>query len=258
MIIMRILPAVLKELSKHVPAVLFKTVEWSELRSEIPKISQRMLKKEGYESLLNKHQQELKVFNVELTRETLSKTSIKKNSWAGEQILTLYFAQIFSPHGLFLDLRSHHFNTDLNRFKWHPSSLWTIFDESFRQGLLDVYEGFYLCRDELYYSGLEKIGLLTKNCSIEDKKILGDLFKAQFGNALHEKMAFDLEHFKSSIIKMSDFMLSRKIKISKDFLYLGIYLVTMYSSLEEIDKELPVKEIYLKVKEHFSLQRSHE
>lgn len=253
MIILRILPAVLKELSKHVPAVLFQTVEWSELSSEIPKISQRMLKKEGYESLLNKHQQELKNFHIELTQESLPKTKIKKNSWAGEQILTLYFSQIFSPHGLFLDLRSHHFSADLVHFKWNPSSLWTIFDETFREGLLEVYEGFYLRNDNLYYSGLEKIGLLKKDFDLDDKKILGDLFKAQFGNALNHKMAFDLEHFKSSIIKMSDFMLSRKIKISKDFLYLGIYLVTMYSSLEEIEEELPVKEIYLKVKEHFSL-----
>jgi hypothetical protein len=118
-------------------------------------------------------------------------------------------------------------------------------------GLLKVYEGFYLENDELYYSGLEAIGLLKKDFSLSDKKQLGDLFRAQFGSALTEEMKFGLEQFKNSIIKMSDFLLSRKVNISKDFLYLGIYLVTMYSMLEEMGERYPVKQIYLDVRGRF-------
>jgi len=64
-------------------------------------------------------------------------------------------------------------------------------------------------------------------------------------------MKFGLEQFKNSIIKMSDFLLSRKVNISKDFLYLGIYLVTMYSMLEEMGEKYPVKQIYLDVRGRF-------
>lgn len=251
MILMRILPGVLKELSKHVPAVLFETVEWSELMSEIPKISRRIIQREGHDELFEQHKALLDPYHINVTASAIKPHSLKGDKAAGEKILTLYFAQLFSPHGIFLDIRSHHFESSNGELKWSPSGLWTNFDESFRQGLLKVYEGFYLENDELYYLGLEEIGLLKKDFSKEDKEILGNLFRAQFGKALNEEMKFELEHFRNSIIKMSDFMLSKKVKISKDFLYLGIYLVTLYSTLEETESKLPVKQIYLDVRGRF-------
>ena len=252
MILMRILPGVLKELSKHVPTVLFQTVEWSELAHELPKISRRMIQKEGYEDLYTANKTLLHPYNIMLTDLPLTQTKLNSDKWVGEKILTLYFTQLFSSDGLFLDLRSNHFDNQYPELRWHPTSLWTQFDEKFRRGLLDVYEGFYLENDDLYYEGLEKIGLLKTDFSPEDKKQLGDLFRDQFGKALDEDMQFDLEHFKTSIIRMSDFMLKRKVHISKDFLYLGIYLVTMYSTLEETQAKLPVKQIYLEVRGRFT------
>jgi hypothetical protein len=251
MLLMKILPAVLKELSKHVPTVLFQTVEWSELASELPKISRRIIQKEGYDDLFHLQKTLLDSYNIVLTNEALNQHSLSQAKWIGEKILTLYFVQLFSPHGLFLDLRSNHFaNTD-DALIWHPSPFWTKFEEGFRIGLLKVYDGFYLENDELYYKGLEEIGLVKKDFSFEEKKELGDLFRRHFGGALHEEMSFNLENFKNSIIGMSDFMLSKKVNISKDFLYLGIYLVTMYAVLEEQNDKYPVKEIYLRVRDRF-------
>lgn len=252
MILMRILPGVLKELSKNVPAVLFQTVEWSELASELPKISRRMLSKEGYDDLYQAQKLLLDPYDVVLTNEDLSQRPVVKNKWFGEKLLTLYFAQLYSGDGLFLDLRSNHFTDEGTSLKWHPTGFWTKFDEDFREGLLKVYEGFYLENDELYYSGLEEIGLLKKEFQETDKKILGDLFREQFGGAQDEEMKFELEHFKTSIIRMSDFMLKKKVRISKDFLYLGIYLVTLYSSLETTQEKLPVKAIFLNVRGRFN------
>lgn len=252
MILMRILPGVLKELLKHVPTVLFQTVEWGELASEIPKISRRMIQKEGYHDLFELQKQLLAPYQIALTDEKLVPQSFQDKKWTGEKILTLYFTQIFSSEGLFLDLRSTHFQSEENLLKMHPNGLWTQFDEKFRHGLLKVYEGFYLENDSLYYQGMEDIGLLDPNFDVEDKKELGDLFRKQFGNALHEEMKFELEHLRNSMVSMSHFMLNKKIKISKDFLYLGIYLVTMYSVLEELGEKYPVKEIYLDVRGRFS------
>jgi hypothetical protein len=251
MILMRILPSVLKELSRHVPTVLFQTVEWSDLASELPKISKRMLQKEGFEELYHSNKEILHAYSIQLTTHAHDHREFSNKKWVGEKILTLYFVQLFSKNGLFLDLRSSHFSEKDSHLVWSPSNFWTKFDENFRMGLLKVYEGFYLENDELYYSGLEAIGLLKKDFSISDKKQLGDLFRAQFGSALTEEMSFNLENFKNSIIKMSDFLLSRKVNISKDFLYLGIYLVTMYSILEEMGERYPVKKIYLDVRGRF-------
>lgn len=246
---MRILPGFLKELSKHIPAVLFETVEWSELASEIPKISRRIIQKDGYEELFNSYKNQLLVEKI-CVREMLS-GDLELSHAMGERILTLYFAQVYSDQGVFLDLRSSHFASDDQFLEWHPNGLWVKFDPSFLKGLREVYEGFYLENEELYYKGLLEIGLLREDFSIDDKKILADIFKKQFGNSLHEDIKFEMDHLNQSMIKMSEFMLNKKLKISKDFLYLGIYLVTMYSTLEKINAKLPVKAIYLKSRDRF-------
>ncbi|WP_408097208.1 hypothetical protein ACJVC5_19415 [Peredibacter sp. HCB2-198] len=238
----------MKELAKHVPTVLFQTVEWNELAHELPKISRRIIQKEGYTELLAKQKELLAPLGIYLKEEPISGT-LTMNKASGEKLLTLYFAQLFSKDGFFLDIRSNHFKSDEDKLIWHPSPLWTKFDERFRQGVLKVYDGFYTDKNDVYFEGLEMIGLIQPDWSDEDKNKLAELFRSQFGSALTEEMYFDLDHFKTSIIKLSDFMLKKKVKIPKDFLYLGIYLVTLYSSLEETHAKLPVRDIYLKVRE---------
>src|SRR5690606_30704176 len=149
MILMRILPGILKELSKHVPTVLFQTVEWSELASELPKITRRMLHKEGYTELFMNQKEFLAPLDIQLVHAPLTDNCVD-----GHKLLELFFAQLLSPHGLFLDIRSHHFKHEGDNFYWHPSNFWTKFDESFRLALLDVYEGFYLEIESKYLSGL--------------------------------------------------------------------------------------------------------
>jgi hypothetical protein len=252
MILMRILPGVLKELSKHVPTVLFQTVEWGELASELPKISRRIIQKDHFQELFSHQKDLLASFNIMLSDKASSSNSIFSDKWSGEKILTLYYAQLFSSKGLYLDLRSNHFKSAQPEFIFNPSGFWTHFDEDFRLGLLKVYEGFYLENEAIYYQGLEDIGLLQKNWPEVDRAELAEIFSAQFGDARTTEISFNLEHFQASIIKLSHFLLKKKVKISKDFLYLGIYLVTMYSSLEETKSKLPVKEIYLEVRKKFS------
>ncbi len=251
MILMRILPGVLKELAKHVPAVLFETVEWTELAGEIPKLSRRMIQKEGYKELFDANQELLDSFGVNLIPEALPVASMTDHKLCGERLLTIYFVQLFSTNGVFLDLRYTHFHDKDGTLDWNPSGLWTKLEENFRQGLLKVYEGFYLEKDEIYYRGLEEIGLLRSDFSREDKQQLGELFRAQFGGALNQEMSFDLAHLRNSIIGLSNFMLEKKVSISKDFLYLGIYLVTLYSTLERLGNKYPVKKIYLEVRNCF-------
>jgi hypothetical protein len=66
------------------------------------------------------------------------------------------------------------------------------------------------------------------------------------------EMTFDLETFKASFIKVADFMLEKKVKISTDFIYLGIALITIYSSLEKSHAKMNVKKIYLNVKDQLN------
>jgi hypothetical protein len=250
MILMRILPGVLKELVRHVPTVLFEAVDWSVLAQEIPKLSRRMIQKEGYSELFIQQQQFLRPFDIELTSATSNDFSIIHNKAAAEKILTLYFTQLFSPHGLFLDLRSNHFEMNASTLLWHPSSLWTKFSDTFFQGLSEIYDGFYLQNDELFDRGLINIGLCSSDWPASDREELNQLFKGHFGPSVNQEMIFDLENFKSSLIKITHFLLEKKVRMSTDFLYLGIYLITMYSSLEESRVRLNVKDIYLNVRKN--------
>jgi hypothetical protein len=254
MIFMRILPGVLKELMKHVPTVLFQTVEWSDLASEFPKISRRVLTKEGYGSLFAEQMKFLRPLEIELTTEPLKSIPVQSshNKWAAQKWLQLFFAQLHSPHGLFLDLRTQNFAIDYPTMKWHPTGLWVKFSEDFRLGLSDVYDGFYNENPELFRKGLSRIGLLSFEWPDEDQSKLCELFKAQFGSSHDFVMGFDLDEFQKAMMMMANFLLKKKVKITKDFLYLGINLVTLYSTLEETQEKLPVKKIYLQMREQFS------
>jgi hypothetical protein len=243
MIFMRILPGVLKELMKHVPTVLFQTVEWSEIMSEIPVISRRMLQKEGYATLADQQKELLKDLPLCVRHENVNGPKLKAGD--GRTILSLYFRQLFSPHGVFLDLRSLHFDHETDVLLWNPGSLWTKFSPEFSAGLIEVYNGFYLGNDEEYRSGLKQIGLLDPSWPPEDQAKIMEIFRTHFGAAQTGNVHFKLENLRSGIVSMAQFLLERKTRIKKDFLYLGIYLVTMYGTLEETGEALPVKDIYL-------------
>ena len=235
MIFMRILPGVLKELLKHVPTVLFEAVEWNVLASELPKLSRRIIQKEGYNELFELQSAFLSPFKVNLVDKVDKHHDLKDKKQAAEKILGLYFAQLFSPHGLFLDLSPSHFNLQKEEFNFNPSGVWTKFNPTFSQGLKEIYDGFYYEDENIFHQGLLKSGLTSDKWPEADREKLAE-------------MSFELKGFKESFLKVADFMLEKKVNISTDFLYLGIALVTMYSSLEMIGAKVNVKQVYLNVK----------
>ena len=251
MIFMRILPGVLKELVKHVPTILFEAVEWSSIMSEIPLITRRMLQHEGYAELADHQKEILKDLPLCVRHENVQGPQLKPGD--GRIILSLYFRQIFSPHGVFLDLRSQYFNHETDVLLWHPGALWTRFSPEFREGLAAVYDGFYEENDVLYRDGLAKLGLLNPDWPEADQEKIMQIFRTHFGAARSDSIVFKLEHLRDGMVSMSQFLLEKKAKITTDFLYLGIYLVTLYGTLEETGEALPVKEIYLENRSHTGL-----
>lgn len=246
---MRILPSVLKELVKHVPTVLFHLVDWGELMGEIPHLTRRILNKEGHQEIFDKQKEYLESLKIILRAEELKNDQAITESWVAQRVIHLYFAQLFSPHGCFLDLRSQNFASDHPYLLWNPTGLWVKFSPKFQEGMINIYDGFYLGNEEVYRSGLMKIGIMKDEWHLEDKNELSAIFKSQFGSSIDEAVSFNLETFKNSMLKISEFLIHKKITITKDFLYLGIYLVTMYSFLEESGQKIEVKNEYLKIKE---------
>jgi predicted unusual protein kinase regulating ubiquinone biosynthesis (AarF/ABC1/UbiB family) len=248
MIFMRILPGVLKELLKHVPTVLFEAVEWRVLSHELPKLSRRIIQKEGYAELFDLQKTYLSPFKINLVPEVSKNFYPQDKKLAAQCILTLYFAQLFSPHGIFLDIGPTHLEMNGEELNIHPNGVWTKFSPEFADGITDIYDGFYEEDDKLFHQGLIKSGLSSTKWPQKDRDALAQLFKSHFGASVSGEMTFELETFKKSFLKVADFMLEKKVKISTDFIYLGIALVTMYSSLEHTKASVNVKQLYLDVK----------
>lgn len=245
---MRILPGVLKELVKHVPTVLFEAVEWRVLSQEFPKLTRRILQKEGYAELFERQKSHLAPFKINLVPQVSKAFDPQDKKLAAERILTLYFAQLFSPHGLFLDIGPAHLEMDGEELNFNPNGIWTQFGPEFADGITDIYDGFYNDDDKLFHQGLIKSGLSSPKWPEKDREALASLFKSHFGASASGEMTFELETFKKSFLKVADFLLEKKVKISTDFIYLGISLITMYSSLEKTKVSVNVKNVYLNVK----------
>lgn len=251
---MRFLPGVLKELLKHVPTVIFEVVDWSLLGHELPKMTRRLLQKEGFEEIYGQQKSFLTPFGIILSDQVDKHFDLKNQKLAAEKLLALYFAQLFSPHGLFLDLGPNHFDLKNDELYFKPSGMWTKFSDDFTLGLRNVYDGFYYEDETLFHQGLLSCGLTSKDWSEKEKQQLAHLFRSNFGDSLSEGMKFELEPFKESFFKIADFMLEKKVKISTDFLYLGIALVTLFASLEMSESSVNVKQIYLDVKKQLNSQ----
>lgn len=245
---MRILPGVLKELLKHVPTVLFEAVEWRVLSHELPKLSRRIIQKEGYAELFELQKSYLSPFKINIASQVTKGFDPQDKKLAAQSILTLYFAQLFSPHGIFLDIGPTHLEMNGEELNFHPNGVWTKFSPEFADGITDIYDGFYNGDEKLFQLGLVKSGLSSAKWPEHDRVALAELFKSHFGASVSGEMTFELETFKQSFLKVADFLLEKKVKISTDFIYLGVALVTMYSSLEKTSASVNVKKVYLDVK----------
>ena len=252
MLFVNFLPDVLKELVKHVPTLMFELIDWTELGKEVPKMTSRIFKKEGFDDFFQNQKEFLSKSGISISNSPFSsaKTAIPSQK-LGEDILKIYFAQIYSPHGLALDLRIHHMESSNEGNVFHPTTLWTKVDPAFQLGLIHMYRGFYLQDDSQLELGLVETGLLKPYWENETKEELKQLLKSHFGNSLEQDMIFRLDHFNASFLKLARFLIANKVKISHDFMYLGIYLVSLYIGLETIKTPLPVSRIFKEIDDQF-------
>ncbi len=239
------LPRALKELITHVPTLLFEVVSWKELSQDISSLSHRLLMGSGAAELREKLNKSLPK-----TLKFASQSSSLINSPAlGEMILELYFRQLQNPEGMFLDLRLKHFSGDTPAYQWNPNTMWASFSAHFREALRKLYDGFYLSDDDIFHQGLLETGLISQDWSQEDQLEMKRLFKAHFGSAIDQPMEFRLSTFQDSFQNVFSFLMKKKVKLSTDFLILGVMLVTLYLSLEELGGSYPVAEIYKRSKQ---------
>lgn len=242
---MFVIPHFFKEIFKYLPDNLSDLISWREMLGEVTLLSNRIITKKGTAEVKSGLKSILGS-DIEIVNE-LPDASLSTND--GEKILKLYFLQIMKTQMMYLDLRPKRFAGNGDKLLWEPNGLWGELDAYFADGLRMIYSGYYQNNDELFAKGLEKSCLIKSNWSVEKKQEVIEVFKTHFSNGRLERVTFTMTGFKKSFTEIFKTLVKNKIMLDKNFLYLGIMLVTLYASLSEIGEAYDVSEIFNEVAE---------
>ena|GEM_PF-914824 len=245
MSLIHFLPGVVKELVKHVPDLALEVTDWDGVLRDLPVLSRRLLTGAGASGLIEA-QQKLPGNLVHFTSR-IPASGTPPSREKNDAILRWYFAQLHCPEGLFVDLRGRHFEWKNHRLEFHPSGFWYRFTEDFRNGILTLYQGFYRGDEQRFEEGLVATGLLDRSWPAAEQSELKMLFRSHFGNSLEHPMRFTLAGFQESFLRIFQFLLRKKVRLSSEFMVFGIYLVTLYLALEEGGHSHAVKSLFTEV-----------
>ncbi|MBL7665821.1 MAG: hypothetical protein JNM93_11860 [Bacteriovoracaceae bacterium] len=223
----QLIPQDYRPLLAAISPAAFTVVDWKQLLKEMPVLLKRINDRE----------------NVSLRSEYASSNDL------GQAVLEFYFFQIFNPDGLFLDLRLKNFIKDKNNHvSYVPNGFWIQWQETFRLGLISIYQGFYKKDDEKLEWGLLQVGLIDRKMPKEKCDEVKKMLLAHLGGD-YENQTFYVADFTKSFERFFQFLQKNKIRLSVDFLYLGIYLASLYHSLEKVGGTYDVKKCFIEIEE---------
>lgn len=234
------IPPFFKEILEHLPNALSDLISWREMLGEVTSLSNRMLTGKGaamvrieLKSIINS--------DIEIV-DSLTPSTL--NGSDGEKVLKLYFLEIMKGRKMFLDLRPKHFSGLNGKLQWDPNGLWAELDSDFADGIRMVYKGYYQNNDALFAQGLEKSKLINENWSDDKKSEVIEVFKTHFSNGRDEKVSFTMDGFKHSFTEIFKTLVKNQVLLDKNFLYLGIMLVTLYMTLNKTGESYDVSKIF--------------
>ncbi|MBC7712453.1 MAG: hypothetical protein H7177_03895 [Rhizobacter sp.] len=234
------IPPFFKEIFKYLPNALLDLISWREMLGEVTVLSNRLLTNKG---ALEAKIDAAKIVTPDIVLiDEFSGENLKFSH--GEMILKLYFLQIMKGQKIFLDFRPKHFSGAENKIQWNPGGLWAEMDQEFSEGIRNVYRGYYNNDDQLFAQGMIESGLVKKEWDESKKSEVVEVFKKHFSNGRGEKIAFDMDVFKESFAQIFKTLVKNKIELDKNFLYLGIMLVTLYITLDQIGGSYDVSTLF--------------
>lgn len=176
------------------------------------------------------------------------------NKKLADKILTLYFIQLKNPHGVLLNIGLDQFkvvnvqaNGDFDLLFSATRPLY-VFDESFLNALKKLYVAFYL-DDSLFEVALKEMGL-TRELSDTEARGLAKLFRDNFLQVGETK--FSLIEFERSFLEIFQFFVDHKVKLPTDYVFLGFYLISLYTCLDDLDVALDSSKVFEKVFNRYS------
>ncbi len=242
------LPAILKDLLRHVPALLFRLVDWGSMSRELATLSGRAVSRKGVAEVKAAWQAQLPptlAFREDVLPVKPTELAPVARRELGDAILLFCFRQVLGQgKPLFLDLRLNHFGRREGGWAFAPSGLWATFTPDFAAGLSDLYHGFYFGDDARFRRGLKATGLMGEAWPEADRERMEQLFRRQFGGSREGEMTFRLSEFHSAFHDVFEFLVEKSMRLTPDFLTLGVLLVTLYASLEELGERHDVAALF--------------
>lgn len=231
------IPAELRELAAFVPASGWDAIEWRPLLAAMRTMSVQMVTGRGVARL--RRVTGNAIDSVSLVR-TLDQglplagiSSAQIRGKLGDALLEFYFSQWLLDEGLFLDFRPSRFAAQGDALLYQPNGLWIRLRPEFRTGMVALYRSFYSADETAFDSALQQMGMLRPD--------LGDAARAELRTLLLEHFGMDqraqyfrIEAFRRSFDELFRFFIDHDYRLHSDFVFVGLYLITLYLALEAL------------------------
>ncbi len=233
-----------KDILKLLPQKAFKLLSFKETLRIGGAVTKSIFDKQFYESSFKRRSEGWKFDDVKLVNDSLKSTDALLSKEDGEKILKIYFSQFFEKNlPIHIDLRKSSFSkTDI--LCWTPSRINYKFSQNFLDGVCSLYSGFYFDDEEKFEVGLTQLGMINASMSDAQKNNMKELFLNHFGEGKKAAVKFSLKKLQASFNEIFSYFLKEDIPLNPEFAILGVYLVTLYLTLEDIPHALNVSEVF--------------
>jgi predicted unusual protein kinase regulating ubiquinone biosynthesis (AarF/ABC1/UbiB family) len=243
-----------KEILKLLPQKAFKLLSIKETLRIAATVAKSIIDKKSYSQHFEQRLENWKWTDISLSSAPVKKENSKLSKSSGEKILKVYFSQFFEKNlAVHLDLRSHSFVNGPEIFIWIPSKLHYCFSLKFIEGVQQLYIGFYLNDEKKFIEGLYDLQMIKKSMSEVQKSKIQNLFYKHFEEAKSGPVKFSMKNLQTSFNNIFSFFLQEDIPLNPEFALLGVNLVTLYLTLEQISGPIDVHEIFLQVYKNYEL-----
>ncbi len=152
----------------------------------------------------------------------------------GQELLELYFHQIYVGEWTIIDLRHSQFRRAQDTLAWQPNRFYIEWQPEFISAVRRLYAGFYTDDDAMFHDALRALHI----------DVAEDSFRGHFGAGRQEAVSFELEHFRETFEQVFRQCKEAGAELHPNFIGLGFYLVTLYEHLETLGGEFDVRSAF--------------
>ena len=160
-------------------------------------------------------------------------------------VLRLYFYQIINLEFFSIDLRRNRFHFQNDHWHYNSKHLGFGFNEDLRSALFETYDYYYVERKGNLIDALIRMGLVQPNWHDTHKKEVESAFIKHFKGADSKRQKFTMRDLIKSFTEIFTIIRDKGGKVPSEFSMLGVYLTSMYLTLDKIDESFDVEACYL-------------